>query len=75
MAKTGLTKEKSKMKFSWQNFDRKFLIEVIENSDKPESFKESARNCLDDKERLIGKMNLIAPVPTVNIVQLLSRIA
>ena len=44
------------MKFSWQNFDRKFLIEVIENSDKPESFKESARNCLDDKERLIGKL-------------------
>ncbi len=39
-------------------------MEIIETSDKPESFKKSARECLDDKDRLIGKMNLICPEPT-----------
>lgn len=56
------------MKFTWENFDSRFLMEIIENSDKPEEFKKSARECSDDKERLVSKMNLICPVPTENFI-------
>ena len=56
------------MRFTWYNFDSKFLMELIEVSDKPEDFKKSARECMDDKERLVGKMNMICAEPTRDFV-------
>lgn len=57
------------MKFSWMKFDTKFLLEVISASEMSDDFKKSAVECSDDKERLVSKMNRIAPEPTRDFIK------